>query len=88
MIKKRINNNIQDKDTVQYVYGWCVMSSNQPAANNSIIIYTDGKKPRRGSNGWEGDNVIFFGPTNDDKLIEGRTPTSPPILVKMKVEIP
>lgn len=79
---------LHEKNTNHYVYGWCVMASDQPATNNRIIIYTDSKKPKRGNNGWsEYDGIIYYGLTDDKTLIEGRTPSSTPILVKMKVEI-
>lgn len=93
-MKKRINqisSNITEtpssENEKQIVYGWCVMASEQNAEKNRIIIYTDRQKPRRGNNGWEGDGNMFFGPTKDKRLTEGRTCHSEPILVKMTVEI-
>ena len=87
-MKKRINTS-SDSNTntsAQYVYGWCVMASEQNIDNNLIIIYTDKTKPHRGNNGWVGEATIYYGPTNDKSLTEGRNCTSTPILVKMKIE--
>ena len=93
-MKKRINqitpNTVEtpiEEDNKQIVYGWCVMASEQNADKNRIIIYTDRQKPRRGNNGWEGDGNMFYGPTKDKRLTEGRTCHSEPILIKMTVEI-
>ena len=94
MMKKRINEtpviNLDNNDNpnAQYVYGWCVLASNQEnGKNNKIIIFTDRKKPQRQTTGWDGDGYIYFGETKDKRLYENRTPFSNPILVKMKVEL-
>lgn len=86
MIRRLNTSSNLNNTSAQYVYGWCVMASQQNKDNNLIIIYTDKTKPHRDNNGWVAEGVIYGGPTNDKSLIEGRDCFSPPILIKMKVE--
>lgn len=90
MIKRKTNiisEQIQEKDNSLYVFGWCVMASEQNTENNLVVIYNETKKPERNSKCWSNwDTCIYYGPCLDKTFTEGRTSDSEPMLIKMKVE--
>lgn len=78
---------IQEKDNSLYVFGWCVMASEQNAEKNRVVIYSEKRKPERKDGSWcNWDACIYYGTCLDKTFTEGRDSDSEPMLIKMKVE--